>query len=29
LPTVAVLSAAEIPAEVRVQSLGMVALDET
>jgi len=28
LPTVAVLSAAEIPAEVRVQSLGMVALDE-
>jgi flagellar biosynthesis protein FlhA len=29
LPTVAVLSAAEIPSEVRVQSLGMVALDET
>jgi flagellar biosynthesis protein FlhA len=28
LPTVAVLSAAEIPAEVRVQSLGTVALDE-
>ncbi len=28
LPNVAVLSAAEIPPEVRVQSLGMVALDE-